>query len=575
MLPPAQAISNSGTSYPDSRKQQEAVIDVTPRQAASTPHAVQVLEQNAAIAGRLNMLLLSGQERMSQNLASLIDLLGRALKVERNDGESLSGYAARLVQTLTNLPQEERQSVQRQLTQLFGGLQLRTLMEAFRNPVGPEAAMLSIYLELYRNKDRDLAARSAVTSYRQNAGEQKPVAGIASPSNRTLSQTQKPSASATTSQPAEWWDEALEGDIVRPVTRDAGARSAPDFGSGDEILRTGARSAGSAENPVLSRNAAAGSPEARVENPDSGVDDIRTLQERLRQNFEFGDEPEPSPGFSRTVTVPTPEVRTAAHATRMMLSNGNAIQAGADIQTPIAEPETTAAPEGLQETIEDAADQALNTLKSWKDAVVRALAGPADLLPQAAETDGEASAPTAAYASSTEMPEEQPPIDKARLSGMTKSEAMQPAASAFEGEAPGDPTTADIRHRAWAEGEVSPRATADIDQPALRQSMVLREGVPLPMVSYLMAQDEYVEDEKELRRRYEDEDGGDDFAGGDDGGGKDQAGEEQANAAEEAPAEQHPLAAEGEVDGRTPLLTADLSDGLPAADLYQRMADWA
>ncbi len=574
MLPPAQAISNSGTSYPDSRKQQEAVIDVTPRQAASTPPAVQVLEQNAAIAGRLNMLLLSGQERMSQNLASLIDLLGRALKVERNDGESLSGYAARLVQTLTNLPQEERQSVQRQLTQLFVGLQLRTLMEAFRNPVGPEAAMLSIYLELYRNKDRDLAARSAVTSYRQNAGEQKPVAGIASPSNRTLSQIQKPSASATTSQPAEWSEEALEDDIVRPVTRDAGTRSGPDFGSGDDLLRTGARSAVSAENPVLSRNAAAGSPEARVENPDSSVDDIRTLQERLRQNFEFGDEPEPSSGLSRTVSVPAPEVRTTAHATRMMLSNGNAVQAGADIQAPIAEPETTAAPEGFQETIEDAADQALNTLKSWKDAVVRALADPADLLPQAAEAGGEASA-TAASAPSTEISEEQPPIDKARLSGMTKSEAMQPAASAFEGEAPGGVTTADIRHRAWAEGEVYPRATADIDQPVLRQAMLLREGVPLPMVSYLMAQDEYVEDEKELRRRYEDEDGGDDFAGGDGGGGKEQAGEEQANAAEEAPAEQHPLAAEGEVDGRTPLLTADLSDGLPAADLYQRMADWA
>ncbi|WP_159945868.1 hypothetical protein [Rhizobium sp. 18065] len=129
------------------------------------------LEQNTEIAGRLNLLLLTGQERMSQNLSVLADLLGSALKMERLPHETLSGYAVRLVDALGDLSPRERVALQRILVQAFAGLQLRTLMEAFRNPAGPEAATLSIYLELYRQKDRDLAARSVVTSYRQNAGE--------------------------------------------------------------------------------------------------------------------------------------------------------------------------------------------------------------------------------------------------------------------------------------------------------------------------------------------------------------------------------------------------------------------
>jgi hypothetical protein len=171
MLPPVNAVANSSIAFQDPRAAQDGATETHARPQGALPQAANGLEQNAAIAGRLNLLLLTGQERMSDNLAILVNLLGSRLGMERADGESLSAYAGRLVQALGDLTPQMRQSIQRQLSQMFGGLQLRTLMDAFRNPVGPEAATLSIYLELYRVKDKDLAARTVVTSYRQNGGE--------------------------------------------------------------------------------------------------------------------------------------------------------------------------------------------------------------------------------------------------------------------------------------------------------------------------------------------------------------------------------------------------------------------
>ncbi len=171
MLPPVSTASNAYPAYQDARVPSDsagATAALGANAAAKTPGA---LEQNNEIAGRLNLLLLTGQERMAQNLTVLVDLLGSALKMERLPNEPLSGYAARLIEALTDLTPRERVALQRQLMQAFAGLQLRTLIEAFRNPVGPEAATLSIYLELYRQKDRDLATRSVVTSYRQNSAE--------------------------------------------------------------------------------------------------------------------------------------------------------------------------------------------------------------------------------------------------------------------------------------------------------------------------------------------------------------------------------------------------------------------
>lgn len=576
MLPPVQAISNSGTSYPDSRKPQEISVDVAARPAAVPQTATQGLEQNTAIAGRLNMLLLSGQEqeRTSQNLASLIDLLGRAMKIERNDGESLSGYATRLVQTLVSLSPDDRQTVQRQLAQLFGGLQLRTLIEAFRNPAGPEAAMLSIYLELYRNKDRDLAARSAVTSYRQNAGEQKQATGAA-PQQPVPAppQSSKPSALQAANQPLAPPEEGLAEDVAQPVNRDATARSRPDRDVSSDTVRNGVKSAAVTDSANLARNTA-----AVQGNVDTDTDDIRTLQDRLRHNFDFGDEPETSPASARATPAPADAARPVPDASRGITSKEVTQQSGVQ-RPPDADPENVATQGGLQDAADGIADQAFNALRSLKDAVIRTLVpNPAELLPQSAEEgDRDGLSVSALPVPAGEADDDQTPFDAThRAPSMARSDAAQPALQAPGGDTP-DQATASTPHGARTENPAAMPAMSDSDDAVLRQSMMLREGVPLPVINYLMAQDEYVEDEKELRHRYDDEDGGqgDDRSEPDDEGGKGQGEAEGETATQEDVSAESSPVAESEPDGPVPLLAADMADGLPVADLYHRMANWA
>ncbi|PZU81601.1 MAG: hypothetical protein DI528_21125 [Shinella sp.] len=578
MLPPVQAISNSGTSYPDSRKPQETLIETAARPAANPQPATQGIEQNSAIAGRLNMLLLSGQEqeRTSQNLASLVDLLGRTMKVERNDGESLGGYATRLFQTLASLSLEDRQTVQRQLAQLFGGLQLRTLMEAFRNPAGPEAAMLSIYLELHRNKDRDLAARSAVTSYRQNAGELKQAMGAATQQPvSTPAQASRPTIPQAANRPMALPEEGLAEDVVQPVNRDTSARARADRDLAGETARSGARPAVTGESAALSRSAVTMAAEG---NQPADADDIRTLQDRLHHNFDFGDEPQTSPASMRPAPPAAGEARTS-DAARAMLQK-EAIQQGTAPRTPAAEPEIAAAPM-IQDAADGVADLALNTFRSWKDAVIRTLVpNPAELLPQSAgEGDVGGLAAPMPSASTGEPGEDQTSFDAAsRSSNLARNDVAQPVLQAWGDDEPDQPMGS-VPHGARTENPASMTADVDGDHAAaLRQSMLLREGVPLPVVNYLMAQDEYVEDEKELRRPYEDQDGeqGDEHFEGDDESDKGQnEAEAQAGVQEEEVSVEPSIAAEHKPDGPVPLLAADMADGLPVADLYHRMANWA
>jgi len=118
-------------------------------------------------------MLLSGPERMSENLATLAEVLGSALKIERRTDETLSDYMGRLIDGISALPAADRLKLQRLLAQSFAGLQLRTLLEAMASPSGPERATLALYLELYRQTDRDGAMRSVISSYRELAGESR------------------------------------------------------------------------------------------------------------------------------------------------------------------------------------------------------------------------------------------------------------------------------------------------------------------------------------------------------------------------------------------------------------------
>lgn len=170
MLPPVLASANQVTTATEARQRPDQIAITRPATVSPVVTSGRI-DQSSAIAGQLNIMLLSGPERMSQNLAALADVLGAALKIERRTEESLNDYMGRLIAGIAALPAGDRAKLQKLLSQAFAGLQLRTLLEAMASPSGPERATLALYLELYRQKDQDGATRSVISSYRELAGE--------------------------------------------------------------------------------------------------------------------------------------------------------------------------------------------------------------------------------------------------------------------------------------------------------------------------------------------------------------------------------------------------------------------
>ena len=175
MLPPVLASPASYTSATESKPRPEQSVG-SRATVLDSPPLPTAINQSSAIAGQLNIMLLSGPERMSQNLSVLADVLGAALKIERLADETPGDYMGRLIEGIAALPAADRLKLQKLLTQSFAGLQLRTLLAAMATPSGPERATLALYLELYRQTDRDGAARSVISSYREAAGEARPTA---------------------------------------------------------------------------------------------------------------------------------------------------------------------------------------------------------------------------------------------------------------------------------------------------------------------------------------------------------------------------------------------------------------
>jgi len=170
MLPPVLASPTSYTSAAEPKLRGDQMVRA-PMAAATPPMPATEISPNAAISGQLNIMMLSGPERMSQNLATLAEVLGSALKIEQRADEGLSDYMARLIEGIAALPAADRLKLQKLLTQVFAGLQLKTLLDAMANSSGPERATLALYLELYRQPDKDGATRWVISSYRELAAE--------------------------------------------------------------------------------------------------------------------------------------------------------------------------------------------------------------------------------------------------------------------------------------------------------------------------------------------------------------------------------------------------------------------
>ncbi|WP_455874283.1 hypothetical protein [Rhizobium yanglingense] len=168
MLTPVRAASNASLS---SHGQTAVIVANGLGRSVVAPTPVQAVEAtdlNTAIAGKLNILLAAARERMFDALLDAINAASRALPLPRRELESNLAFASRLAEAIQKLPAARINEIETQLAGAGHTLPLRLIAEALKNPAGPEAARVIAYLETIRYKDRDLAARAVVRSYRQN-----------------------------------------------------------------------------------------------------------------------------------------------------------------------------------------------------------------------------------------------------------------------------------------------------------------------------------------------------------------------------------------------------------------------
>lgn len=554
MLPPVPASpANFTATEPKLRPDPSA----TPR-PVTLPSAAQptALSQNSAIAGQLNIMLLSGPERMSQNLAAVAEVLGSALKIEQRPDESLNDYMGRLIEGIANLPQADRLRLQKLLTQSFAGLQLRTLLEAMANPSGPERATLALYLELYRQTDRDGAMRSVISSYREVAAEGRGGAPG----------TGRPAAANDSSRPS--------GDPQRMAQPTVDPGQLQRMPGGEP---RGRGDIGSSSSAPLARPGQDATVSPRGAPPSSMP---------LPQDLQVPGEVPETPRNGTTVQ-PDPKAATASQATGTPEGDGRSSALAEVAQSRAKGTERLAA--------------ALNTPSGQVDEPVQDGLRPsadrsaASAMPGQAQTRPTASPPTSWLAELFEtdfvrtllqlktLPfDPQAATRPSGPSGSEKTVAEQPLKDGAAGENFGS-----AAEEAAQTPEAATRNPADerplplpipVPEQALLRNPIAREGMPLPFVPYLIADDgemERVEEEDD-----EDSQGRDERGTGRDAG--EEADDQDADAASETevagPVTAAIAAAAAETTvAETPLLPPPSDKALqlqpePAHELYLRMA---
>ncbi|MGF9693894.1 hypothetical protein AAIH46_13840 [Rhizobium sp. 0TCS1.26] len=181
MLPPVASV----TDILRGQSNQPQVVAATPRVLIGQPPAEARVPSDATAltpaTDRLTILSVSGQMQLAQGLSVAAETVGAMMKIARRESEPLSDYAGRIAEAIAALSSAQRAALQRALNQLVKGLTIRLLAEILQNPAGPEATRLSLQLESRTARDRDLAARGVVSSYRQNDSSGMPAAIAARP----------------------------------------------------------------------------------------------------------------------------------------------------------------------------------------------------------------------------------------------------------------------------------------------------------------------------------------------------------------------------------------------------------
>jgi hypothetical protein len=173
MLPPVSSVLSASTTYQKPSSQTVSSAEIALAAVAATIADTGV---ESTADARFGILKLSGSGTIANTLVELAEQLGKAINLPRREGEVGTDYLLRLAQTIKTLAPEDQARISQQLNQIVQGVKVRLLTEALTNPAGPEAAKLIAVLEMASSKDRDLAARAVVSSYRQNAGAETPLA---------------------------------------------------------------------------------------------------------------------------------------------------------------------------------------------------------------------------------------------------------------------------------------------------------------------------------------------------------------------------------------------------------------
>lgn len=566
MLPPVVASPNQLTTTTEARPRPDSSLTIRPTAPLAQSADPTRIDRSSAIAGQLNIMLLSGPERMSQNLAALADVLGTALRIERQSDESLNDYMGRLIEGIASLPAGERVKLQKLLSQAFAGLQLRTLLAAMASPSGPERATLALYLELYRQSDRDGATRSVISSYRELGTEGRstgltqgrpPAANDGLGTAKQMARGPVGSTSSLLAAPSE---------LVRVPQRagdvkTSSAAATPGFGGGGPSARSDGLAV-SGPNPEtranpLARNLAP----LREEEPTASA---RAAGREVQGPTAPSPERLAKPKQNEDAAVATQDTadaqaagqgKTRPGADRLAVASALA-QSQAIMAAPKPIAQQAAAAGWLAELLQTDLVRALLQLKTMPADLIRTPAKAGELVDEAATEKPVSTQPTAAD-------------------------------SVLEDDAPAL-RTLDMRGNAGpSAADPQPAALPLAEQPAIRPA-VGREGIPLPFVTYMIDGDGPDEEVEEPEDRERDND---DASHGGDGSGDDEAADEPQEdstensvgvpTAEEAPEHRpHYAVPVAEVDGGdtlrralpAPSETAFPLPPEPAHELYLRMA---
>ncbi|TNM66577.1 hypothetical protein [Aliirhizobium smilacinae] len=171
MLPPVRAALSSNAEYQSQAQAtiSRARVDVSPNSAQSQ------LKSDATLSGaRFDAASLSAQLKLAQGSSIFAETIGKLLKTPRRENETLIDYTTRLVAAVQALKPQEVANVERLLNQIVKGISLRLMAEILKEPSGPTAARLAAHIEASNLAQRDLAAKTVVSFYRQNASTEVP-----------------------------------------------------------------------------------------------------------------------------------------------------------------------------------------------------------------------------------------------------------------------------------------------------------------------------------------------------------------------------------------------------------------